>query len=241
MLEIKKETKNNGLLIIKQIDKSIAKDLIITNHYSHKWNSAFGKYNFGIFKDEKLMGVAVFGYMQNPRAKIFTCNNKEAYIIELNRMWIDDELNKNAESILISSSIKLIKQLDKNVCAIQTFADGRIGCGTIYKASNFKYCGFKYSIFWQNIETNEVYHNIILTNTSRKTAYVKTNTEYLNNKLKAFRVKTYRYIYILDKSFAFKFKEEQYPEYNKGIEYIEVKRNKEKIIDNINRLNQTNQ
>ena len=59
-------------------------------------------------------------------------------------MWIDDTLGKNAESVLIAASLKLLRKADPNIVAVQSFADGRLGCGTIYKASNFRYYGFHY-------------------------------------------------------------------------------------------------
>lgn len=79
--------------------------MIIKNHYSHKWNNAgFGVYNFGLFRagnenENECLGVAVYGYMKNTKAKIFYPPNPNAWLIELNRMWISDELGKNAESI----------------------------------------------------------------------------------------------------------------------------------------------
>ena len=116
--------------------------MIVTHHYSHKWNDGgFGVYNIGIYKVEepdRCLGVAVFGYMKNPKGKIFTHPNPDAWVCELNRLWISDELGKNAETILISCSIKIIQKIDRNVVAIQSFADGRLGCGTIYKAANKK-------------------------------------------------------------------------------------------------------
>lgn len=42
----------------------------------------------------------------------FGLNDKNE-ILELNRMWIDDELGHNAESILISNSFKIIKKKKK--------------------------------------------------------------------------------------------------------------------------------
>lgn len=50
MKEITKETKHMGTLVFKEIDKNIARDLIIKNHYSHKFNTAFGKINIGVFQ-----------------------------------------------------------------------------------------------------------------------------------------------------------------------------------------------
>ena len=236
-MEIIKQTKTLGTLVIKQIDKNIAKEMIIKNHYSHKWNTPFGKYNFGIFRDGVLLGVASYGQMMNPKAKIFTSNNPNGWMIELNRMWIDDTLGHNAETVLIGASLKLLKKLDPNIVAVQSFADGRLGCGTIYKASNFKYYGYCESIFWKNIKTGEIVHNSPLTNTTCKSGYIRHNTAYLNDELKPFKVKTYRYIYPFDKSFEFKDKEKPYPTYEKGLTYVDVKRDKQKIINTINRLN----
>ena len=101
-MQILKETSALGRLIIKPVDRVLAKELIIANHYSHKWNEGgFGKYNFGIFRADEpdvCLGVAVYG----PRAKLFTHPNPNAWMCELNRMWIDDTLGHNAESVLIA-------------------------------------------------------------------------------------------------------------------------------------------
>ena len=72
--EIYKETSSLGRLLIKPVDKATAKEMIVKNHYSHKWNDGgFGVYNFGIFRAEepdRCLGVAVYGYMKNPKARI---------------------------------------------------------------------------------------------------------------------------------------------------------------------------
>lgn len=36
--EIYKETSSLGRLLIKPVDKATAKEMIVKNHYSHKWN-----------------------------------------------------------------------------------------------------------------------------------------------------------------------------------------------------------
>ena len=134
-MEVHKKT-TLGNLIIKEVPKILAKELIIEHHYSHKWNDGgFGKFNYGIFRaeePERCLGVAVYGFMKNPSAKIFTHPNPGAWMCELNRMWIDDCLGHNAESILIAASIKLLRKADPTCVAVQSFADGRLGCGTIY-------------------------------------------------------------------------------------------------------------
>lgn len=235
-----KRTSSLGDLLIKPVNKAIAKDMIIKNHYSHKWNDGgFGVFNFGIFRAEEpdvCLGVAVYGYMKNPRAKIFESSNPNGWMCELNRLWIDDCLGKNAETVLIAASIKLIRLMDKNVVAIQSFADGRLGCGTIYKAANFKYYGYHLTKFLRNKRTGEFVHEQILTNTTSPTGYLRSNVAWLIGDLETFVVKTYRYIYPLCKSFRFCRAAIDYPAYDKGLAPIAWRRDKQKIKQTIGRL-----
>lgn len=232
-LFVLKHTSSLGELIIKPVAKKLAMQMVIENHYSHKWNYAsFGVFNFGIFRaDEpsKCLGVAVYGYMKNPRAKLFDHPNSKAWMCELNRLWIDDCLGKNAETILIAASIKLIRKMDSNVVAIQSFADGRLGCGTIYKAANFKYYGYHYTRFLHNKRTGEFTHEQIFTNTTSPSGYIRSNVAFLLGDLEVFVVKTYRYIYPLCRKFRFKTKEKPYPEYDKGMEQTTWERDRQKI------------
>lgn len=230
--QICKET-SLGVLIIKPVGKELAKQMIIENHYSHKWNDGgFGKYNYGIFKEENpdhCYGVAVYGYMKNPKAKLFTHPNPDAWMCELNRLWISDDLGYNAETILIAASIKLMRKVDKNLVAIQSFADGRLGCGTIYKAANFKYYGYHLTRFLRNIRSNEIIHEQLFSNTTSPSGYLRSNMAFMLGDTEVFQVRTYRYIYPLCKNFKCVKKEQPYPEYNKGMLRITWERDKGKI------------
>lgn len=238
-MEIHKKT-TLGNLIIKEVPRILAKRLIIEHHYSHKWNDGgFGKFNYGIFREEapdKCLGVVVYGYLKNPNAKLFTHPNPDAWMCELNRMWIDDELGHNAESILIAASIKLLRKDDPTCVAVQSFADGRLGCGTIYKAANFTYYGFHYTQFCRNKRTGEVTHEQIFTNSTSPSGYLRSNMAFLLGDMEIFRVKTYRYIYPLCKKFKFVRAPQPYPVYDKGEEPTEWVRDNTKIKTNIIRL-----
>ena len=236
---IRKETKNLGIILIKPIEKELAREMIIQHHYSHKWNVGFGKYSYGIFLEDQpneCLGVAAYGYMKNLNAQIFTHPNPQAWMCELNRMWISDALGYNAETLLIGASLKLLKKADPNIVAVQSFADGRLGCGTIYKAANFKYYGFHYTRFLENTRTGEMVHEQILTNSTSTSGYLRANISYLIGDFKVWQVKTYRYIYPLDKHFKFKFPEKPYPVYEKGMNTTEWVRNTTSIKTKINYL-----
>lgn len=233
-LEVYKDTSSLGRLLIKPVEKALAKEMIVKNHYSHKWNISFGVYNFGIFhadEPDRCIGVAVYGYMKNKNARIFSHPNPKAWMCELNRMWIDDELGHNAESILISVSIKLLRRIDQNLVAVQSFADGRLGCGTIYKASNFQYYGFHLTKFLRNVRSGEMVHEQIFTNSAKPSGFLRSNVGMLLGDFEIFEVKTYRYIYPLDKRFRFKSPQKPYPAYDKGMNKTEWKRDRTKMIE----------
>ncbi|MDE6424612.1 MAG: hypothetical protein K2K89_00485 [Ruminococcus sp.] len=220
-MEITKRTKSLGTLVIKPVEKKLAKSMIVENHYSHKWNDSFGIINFGIFREnsDKCLGVAVFGRMMNSNSfRMISEDLEKDDIVELNRLWIDDCLGYNAESLFIWTCFKIIRSEYPNIKAVQSFADGRLGCGTIYKATNFKYFGFHRTLFYENKVTGEITHEVIMNN-ARHTGFVRMNHQWCEGNLKPFVVNTYRYIYPL-KKISFKLKEKPYPEYNIGKEYL---------------------
>lgn len=185
-------------LHVEEITTQIAKPIILEKHYSHKWNDAFGRQNFGLYKNNVLLGVAVFGYPMNPKAwSSITSLNGDA-CIELNRLWVHDQLMTNSESWFISQSSQLLKQ--KGYRLIQSFADSRLGVGTIYQAANFGYYGFHVTLFHEHTETKEVFHGSAFRDTRRIDTMIKRNVLHAQKVLTSFKVKTYRYLLPLDKA-----------------------------------------
>lgn len=130
-------------LEVRRIDADICNAMIIKNHYSHKTaTDSHTILHLGIFKDGVLVGAIQYGLAMNPAScsKIVKDTAMDEYF-ELNRLWISDSCGKNTESTVIGLSFKLIARLYPKVKWIQSFADGRVGVGTIYQASNFLYCG----------------------------------------------------------------------------------------------------
>jgi len=220
-MEVIKRTKNLGTLIVRPVEKKLAKSMVLENHYSHKWNESFGIMDFGIFREnsDKCLGVAVFGRMMNSHSfKSISDDLKENEIVELNRLWVDDCLGHNAESLFIGACFRILRSEYPQIKAVQSFADGRLGVGTIYKATNFKYFGVHKTPFYENTVTGEITHNAVMTN-SAHTGIIRMNRQWCEGILKPFVVNTYRYIYPI-KKISFKLKERPYPEYSKGKEYL---------------------
>lgn len=185
-----------------------------------------GIINYGIFLqgNDKLLGSAVYGSPMNPASasKLIKDATKDN-VLELNRLWVDDVLGKNAETMFLSATFSLLKQEHPEIWLIQSFADGRLGCGTIYKASNFKYYGYSVSVFYENIETGEIIHQAQTNNWARPKGTTKYGLMNLQGKLRCFGVRTYRYLYVLNKKKRqdVLLEEQPYPQYHKG--EIEIK------------------
>lgn len=138
---------------LREISKSVAKDIIIKNHYTHKWSLC--RVAYGVFYKtddtdkfldsdvDKLIGVCVYGQPAGRSAAMSICDLiKINEVLELTRLWVADGFGKNIESYVIGQSIKLIKRDFPEMKCIISYADGeQAHKGTIYQATNFLYQG----------------------------------------------------------------------------------------------------
>ena len=199
------------------MSKDEAKELIVREHYSHKWATAFGLYNYGIRLDGELLGVAAYGYLMNPKSFKSLADLEAEQVIELNRLWIDDRLGKNAETWLMAEAHKRLLR-DTPVRLVQSFADGRLGVGTIYQAANFGYYGHSTTRFHQNLVDGKSYHDNPFNNTAWAGIYWR-NAMHARGELETFTVNTYRYLKPLTKAARrrIKLKEKPYPKQREGM------------------------
>ena len=199
------------------MSKDEAKELIVREHYSHKWGSTFGLYNYGIRLDGKLLGVASYGHLMNPQSFGSVADLNAEQVTELNRLWIDDSLGRNAETWLMAEAHKRLLR-DTPVRLVQSFADGRLGVGTIYQAANFGYYGHSTTRFHRNVVDGQSYHDTPFSNTAAAGIYLR-NAMHARGELETFTVNTYRYIKPLTKAARrrIKLKEKPYPKQREGI------------------------
>ena len=184
---------------VKEIERNLAYDIIIKNHYSKKGDSiAHNRVNLGVFIKDELLGVLQYGYAMNPAScSSIVKGTKTSEYLELNRMWLDDKAKRNSESKAIAYSVKYIKGKLKTIKWIQSFADERCGgLGIVYQAANFKYYGEHSSIFWKL--DNEWYHNKAMTIKDVKKSN-KAEKKLQANRDRAIKVelRQFRYIYFI--------------------------------------------
>jgi len=183
-------------LMLKKIEYYKASNIIIKNHYSHKTATrSHTLLNIGIYLNDKCIGAMQYGYAMNPLScTSIVSDTKVDEYYELNRLWIDDIAGKNTESQVIGMSFRLIKEVNPKIKWIQSFADGRVGVGTIYQATNFLYCGSHKQKF---VSFNGETHHI-----GKFTNKQKTFGRMFGNLLPTLpnnEYQQYRYIYFLDK------------------------------------------
>ena len=183
---------------VRPIDKAAAKELIVREHYSHSWATPFGTYCFGVFDGLGLAGTLVYGYPMNPGSIGGIAALAPEQAVELNRMWIHDRLGPNTETAAMSRAHRWLRT-NSPVQLIQTFADGRLGVGTVYKAANFTYHGHDDTLFMRSRVSGDVLHGVPFTDTRSPSGMVDRNARLARGEFEAFTVKTYRYLYPLTK------------------------------------------
>lgn len=185
---------------IRQIDKKIAKKLIIKNHYSHKWTSC--RYALGLFNPNNVLcGVAVYGFPIGRRvvSSISPLLNKED-VLELTRLWLRDEEPKNSESYFIGQTFKWLRK-NTNIKVLISYSDPMYGHkGTIYQATNWLYQGNNTMLvkgYLYKINGDILHPRTVVANygSTKDNILKKVDPHYKKIEMK----KKHRYIYILNK------------------------------------------
>ena len=187
---------------VKEIDRDLANKTIIKNHYSKKcYNGTY--VNLGVFIKGKFLGVLQYGYAMNPASGGSLVKGTEMnQYLELNRMWIADDVGDYPESKAISYSIKYIKGKLKTIKWIQSFADERCGgLGIVYQACSFRFYGEHTSSFWEL--DGETFHNSIKTSEKAgRRGFNLLNDPKNKDRVIQHTLRQFRYIKFLDKSWV---------------------------------------
>ena len=109
---------------------------IIGIHYAKRWPSI--SYAFGLFIGDSIVGVVTYGTPPSHPLRIGIAGKEYASsVLELNRLCLLNN-KKNEASFLVANSIKMLPK-GKIIISFADISQGH--AGTVYKASNFMYCG----------------------------------------------------------------------------------------------------
>jgi hypothetical protein len=109
---------------------------LLEKHYAKRMCPI--SFAFGLYDDEKLIGVVTYGVPASPFLCMGVCgiDNKDK-VLELNRLCLNDGV-KNGASFLVSKSLQMLPK----PTIVVSYADTAMGhVGYIYQASNFLFTG----------------------------------------------------------------------------------------------------
>ena len=119
-----------------ELESSLAREIAKNEHYLHRPPQV--KRAFGLVKDGYIVGIITYGTPASRHLQIGASPDDPSLVIELNRMWVSDEMPRNTESKFISSTLKKLGRY-----IVVSYADTSVGhTGTVYRAANFHYAGW---------------------------------------------------------------------------------------------------
>ena len=184
---------------VREIDRKTSNEIITRRHYSGTYHR--GSFiHLGIFS-KGLNGVIQLGPAMNPASQASVVKGTlQSEYLELNRMWLADELPRNSESRAISYAFNYVRHRFPKIAWVQSFADERCGrFGVVYQAANFKFCGEHLSTFWEL--DGEFFHNSLMTRnpklTPRAAKVQAAKARAIQHKFRQFR-----YIFFLRNGFS---------------------------------------
>ena len=123
--------------LIRSIETCEYKEWFKQKHYAKRIPSV--SHCFGLYKDNFLIGVCSYGRPVAHTLVKFAFNGSyQDIFLELNRLVVDDGLEKNVLSYFVSNTLKLLP----NPSVVVSYADTSLGHhGYIYQACNFIYTG----------------------------------------------------------------------------------------------------
>ena len=191
---------------VKRIDSKVTNEWLLEKHYAKRLCQRM--YCFGLFVKGTLTGIVTYGMPPSPQVgRGFLGEENRTNVIELNRLCINSDAPRNAASMLVGRSLKL---LPKNY-AVVSYADGAQGhVGYVYQACNFTYVGAAKSHDKEYLIDGRWVHAKVLTNRgiSSPSKWAKEN----GIETKAPQAK-HRYVYFLNKRLraALNYKPQPYP------------------------------
>ena len=155
-------------LKVKSIDTFQTKEWFLRKHYAHRMPPI--SYSFGLYNNNELVGVCSFGDCGGSTNSHTLIDGYK--VNELNRLIVNEGLEKNSLSYFVSHCLKLLPK----PMAIISYSDISMGHhGYIYQATNWTYTGQTKGDY-EFIKSGRQYH--------RKSIYDLLGTGNIENAIK---------------------------------------------------------
>lgn len=124
------------MFTVRPITSQEASTLVVEHHYLHRRTNIWRA--FGLFDHERIVGVVTFGVPASRHLQIGACPSNPDSVVELNRLWVNDECPRNTESWFVR---RVLAVLPPRI--VVSYADTSQGhVGIVYRATGFKYAGW---------------------------------------------------------------------------------------------------
>jgi hypothetical protein len=193
---------------VKSIQSEQCKEWLLYKHYAKRIPMI--EFSFGLFCDNQLVGVCTYG-----TTLAIAIRKKFSYnVYELNRLVVNEGLEKNVLSYFVSNTIKMMPKS----CVLLSYADPNNGHnGYIYQATNWFYTGLSAIVKEYKVKGDEGMHSQTLFDKSKgKSNRVEYLKSIYGDKLYMdYRPRKHRYFYFKGNS---KEKKEMYNQLSFKIE-----------------------
>ncbi len=123
-------------LTVQKIKHDMATYLVVNHHYLHRRPPI--SFAYGIIQGNEVVGVLTVGSPASHHLRMSACPEVPSAVMELNRLWVHDDLPRNTESWFIAQALNILPQM-----ILVSYADTAQGhVGTVYRAANFFYAGW---------------------------------------------------------------------------------------------------
>jgi hypothetical protein len=165
---------------VLSIESYLTLDWLLNKHYAKRIPSI--SYAFGLYNNNILIGVLTIGKPASPSLCDGICGKENSqYVYELNRLCVNDGLEKNVLSFFVSKCLKMVK----DDMILVSYADaGMYHHGYIYQATNWIYTG-------KSKERTDIGHE----DGTHSRHYDKN----INYSIRKFRSSKHRYIFFIGK------------------------------------------
>ena len=124
------------VLEVKFISRREAVAAAVRHHYLHR--APPYSVGMGLFGSGRLLGFVTFGCPASRHLQIGACPSDPGAVIELNRLWVSDEMPRNTETWFLRRALALLPP--KIVVSYADTAHGHFGF--VCRAANFEYAGW---------------------------------------------------------------------------------------------------
>lgn len=209
-------------MLVKRIKTDQAKPFILKKHYAKRMPSI--SYAFGLFTNDGMIGICTYGTPASSTLLKGVCGEDLAcFVVELNRLCLNDDAPKNSASFLVGNSMR---KLGNRI--VVSYADtSKNHNGYVYQATNFIYTGLSSKFLDPKVKGLEHQHHATYANGKSNDDLKK---EYGERLYFEERPRKHRYVFITgSKSFKrntrrlLKYKIEPYPkEESKKYDCIDI-------------------